>query len=145
MRVVLHVHVDERQRRCRLLQHSPALEPVIGTLHLVGGNRRRIANDQTALAQIRDIERGDLGIFLGVIVDEVMHIGLFIGIDASHRFAYRTVKGGVVAASTRSDATSVPWKKPEQTTRHPFFSVSVIYGSVNGVASSSPRIIASNR
>ena len=55
MGVALHVHVDEVERRGRLLQHAPALEPVIGALHLVERDRRGIADHEPALAQVLDL------------------------------------------------------------------------------------------
>src|SRR5262249_26295783 len=62
MRFPLDVEVDEVDRRRRRFQHAPALQPVERPLHLVEGDRRGIAHDQAALAQIVDGERGDLGI-----------------------------------------------------------------------------------
>src|ERR1700729_4662194 len=84
MGAVLHLRVDELQRRRGLFQHAPALQPVVGALHLVGRDWRRIANDETALAQILDLERRDLRILLGVIVDEVVHVRLLVGVDAAY-------------------------------------------------------------
>src|SRR5262245_48980108 len=60
VRVLLHVQVNELQRVGGLLQHPPALEPVVGALHLIERDRRGIAHDQPALAQVLDLERRDL-------------------------------------------------------------------------------------
>ena len=62
MCIALHLRVDERLWRRRLLQHAPALEPLVGALHLVERDRRRIADHQTALAQVFHLERSDLRI-----------------------------------------------------------------------------------
>src|SRR5271156_2453003 len=59
---ILHLRVDELQRRRGFFQHAPALEPVVGALHLVGRDRRRIADHEPALAQILDLERRDFRI-----------------------------------------------------------------------------------
>src|SRR5215472_2975089 len=39
VRVLLHVHVDEVEGVVGLVQHAPALDPLIGALQLVGGDR----------------------------------------------------------------------------------------------------------
>src|SRR5262249_2648507 len=79
--VVLHVHVDEIERGGCLFQHAPALQPVVGPLHLVERNRRRITDHETALAQVFDLQCGDLRIAFGVVVDEVVQIGALVGVD----------------------------------------------------------------
>src|SRR5271166_5340238 len=72
MGIALHLDVDELERGSRLFQHAPALEPVVGARHLLGRDRRGIADHETALAQVLDLERGDLRILPGVVVDEIM-------------------------------------------------------------------------
>src|SRR5262245_39927548 len=74
----LNLHIDELRRRGGLLQHVPTLEPVVSALHLVGWDRRWVANLKAALAQILDFQRRDLRIALTVIVDEVVEIGAFV-------------------------------------------------------------------
>src|SRR5215471_6605148 len=74
MRARLHIHIDKLQRRGRLIEHTPALEPVVSSLHLLGGNRRRVADDDAARAQVINRERRDLGIFGLVIVDEIVEV-----------------------------------------------------------------------
>src|SRR5262249_19233205 len=66
VRVALHVRVDEIERRGGLLEHAPALEPVVGTLHLLERDRRGIADHEAALAQVFHLQRGNLRIRLGV-------------------------------------------------------------------------------
>src|SRR5947208_15965967 len=75
MGVALHVHVDELERRSGLFQHAPAPEPRVGALHLVERDRRGIADHEPALAQVLDLQRGDLGVAFGVGVDEIMQVG----------------------------------------------------------------------
>ena len=43
MRAFRHLDVDELQGRGGLFQHAPTLQPVVGALHLVERDRRRIA------------------------------------------------------------------------------------------------------
>src|SRR5258706_14702961 len=50
VRARLHVHVDKLHRRFGLVQHAPALHPVIRPLQLVGRDRRRIDHDNAAFA-----------------------------------------------------------------------------------------------
>src|SRR4051812_4145259 len=76
---VLHLRIDEIERRGALLQHAPALEPVVGALHLVARDRRWIAYHEPALAQVLRLERGDFGVGPAVIVDEIVHIGALVG------------------------------------------------------------------
>src|SRR6266536_6629737 len=60
--VALHLHVDELERRGSLLEHAPALEPIVGALHLLERDRRRIADHEAARAKVLDLQRGDLRI-----------------------------------------------------------------------------------
>src|SRR5215510_15758491 len=58
----LDIHVDELHGRLGLVQHAPALHPVIRALQLVGRDRRRIDHDDTPLADILGLERADLSV-----------------------------------------------------------------------------------
>ena len=49
---LLDLKIDQRQRRRGLLQHAPALQPVVGPLHLVERDRRRVAHHDAARAQV---------------------------------------------------------------------------------------------
>src|SRR5262249_42939607 len=75
--------------------HAPALEPVVGALHLLERDRRGIADHEAALAQVFHLQRRNFRIALGVIVDEIVQIGALVGVDAAHRLAHRAVEGGV--------------------------------------------------
>ena len=57
---LLDVEIDELQRRCRLFQHAPALEPGVGALHLGERDWRRIADHDAAFAQVLRAQRADL-------------------------------------------------------------------------------------
>src|SRR5688572_10623399 len=69
---LLHLDIHQVERRLCVLDHIPALEPLVGALHLVERDRRGVADLQPALAQVLDLERRDLRIGLGVVVDEIM-------------------------------------------------------------------------
>src|SRR5271170_7468002 len=70
----LYVDVDQVERRVGRFQHAPAFDPIVGALHLVERNGRRLADHEAALAQIVDRQRADLGVALFMIVDEVVQI-----------------------------------------------------------------------
>src|SRR3954468_20472313 len=93
--VALNIEVDELQRGGGLFQHVPAFEPLVGPLHFVERDRRRVADDEASFPQILDLERGHFGVGLAVIIDEVVEIGALVGIDAPNRLAHRRIEGGV--------------------------------------------------
>src|SRR5262245_46928858 len=68
----LHVHVDELHGRLGLVQHAPALHPVVGALQLVGRDRRRVDEDDAALADVLGLEHPDLGVLGFMVVDEIV-------------------------------------------------------------------------
>jgi hypothetical protein len=99
VRSLLNLKVDELERRSGLFQHAPAAQPIVGPLHLVVRDRRGVADDDSAFANVRRLQLADPWVTRFVIVDEIVEIGLFVGVDALDGFAYglieRTVSLGV--------------------------------------------------
>ena len=92
---LLHVHVDEFVGADAGLQEAPALHPLVGAQHLILRDGRRIDEVQAARAQVIDRELIDLRIEIPIVVDEVVHVGLLVRIDATHRLAHRAVEGRI--------------------------------------------------
>src|SRR5262249_18325045 len=59
---LLDVDVDKVACTIRRLEEIPALHPLIGALELLLRDRSRVDEIHAALAQVRDLEAGDLGI-----------------------------------------------------------------------------------
>src|SRR5689334_2201600 len=110
MRLALHILVHECGGRVNAFQHAPTLQPVGGALQLVRRDGRRVGDNKTALAQIRDVEEAYVGLStLKLLVYEVVHIGGFVGVDPPDRFPYGTVERTVCVGinATASDFSAV--------------------------------------
>src|SRR5262249_25043235 len=92
MAVGLHVHVNELERGSCRLQHPPALEPVVGALHLAEWDGGGITDHDPSLANIAWLKRADLWIARLVVVDEIPEISALVRIDAAHRLAHGAIE-----------------------------------------------------
>src|SRR5262249_19454669 len=93
--VLLDVDVDKVACTARRFEEIPALHPLIGALELVFWDRSRIDEIHAALTQVGDLEVGDLGILIFVVVDEVMHVRRLVRVNAPYCLAHSTVESAM--------------------------------------------------
>src|SRR5262249_42180733 len=87
VRLVLHLEIHEIEGRGGVLEHTPALQPLVRALHLLERDWGRIADDEAAFAQVLHLQGRDLRLLPLMIVDEVVEIGALVGIDATDGLA----------------------------------------------------------
>src|SRR5262245_65678400 len=95
MCLVLHLNIYEIEGRGGVLEHAPALEPLVRALHLLERDRRRIADDEAAFAQVLHLQGRDLWLCHLMVVDEVMEISALIGLDAADSLAHSARECGI--------------------------------------------------